>query len=175
MSRTFTRNTTDRDGRQVRSYQSGCTLPERNTPWGAADTATIYAEGVVFFSTPSHGGFRLSPERLAAIPDDVLLCTFGQQGQHGWFEEDEDWALVALAFPEAFKADDLQRARELLSADAHDNAIAFWHRSALRYMGAGQNYAQCREALAKVRCRKAALDRWNPPGLRPVAPVLVEG
>jgi hypothetical protein len=71
------------------------------TPWGIADFATEYAHGIVFFSTPSHGGFHLLPERnaevLAKFPG---FRTFS--GAVGWYEEDCDWALVALTFPHLF-------------------------------------------------------------------------
>ena len=38
-----------------------------HTPWGAADYEKIYAEGVIFHGTPSHGGFRLDAERNAKV------------------------------------------------------------------------------------------------------------
>lgn len=34
-----------------------------NTPWGASQGATVYAEGLVCHSTAGHGGFHLSAER----------------------------------------------------------------------------------------------------------------
>lgn len=34
-----------------------------NTPWGPSQGATVYAEGVLFHSTASHGGFHLTPRR----------------------------------------------------------------------------------------------------------------
>lgn len=168
MARTFTRAFTDKDGRRGVHFLAGCTLAERNTPWGAADTATTHAEGIVSYSTPSHGGFHLSPERLTAIPAEVLICTFNQQGERGWFEEDEDWALVAAAFPEAFTATDCALARDLLSDETHDRGIAFWTR-AWHENPIGQNKALAAGFVAKLRARKAALARWNPPGLRPAA------
>ena len=33
----------------------------------------------------------------------------------GWFEEDLDWALVAVSFPEAFSPEDLAMARQSLA------------------------------------------------------------
>ncbi|NMN03816.1 MULTISPECIES: hypothetical protein [unclassified Novosphingobium] len=65
------------------------------TPWGATQQATVYAEGIVFHATASHGGFKLSPERLAHI--DPLLRV-----RNGWYEEDVGWAKVAAAFPHLF-------------------------------------------------------------------------
>ena len=65
------------------------------TPWGPAQTSRQYAEGVVFHSTASHGGFHLDPERNAAVHPKL-------RSDDGWYEEDCCWAAVAQAFPELF-------------------------------------------------------------------------
>jgi hypothetical protein len=84
------------------------------TPWGLSDTRTQYADGIAFYSTPSHGGFQLSDERLAqlrAVHGDVhTYC-----GQPHWFEEDCDWAYVATAFPDLFTDDELTTAKATLA------------------------------------------------------------
>ncbi|CAH0496414.1 hypothetical protein [Novosphingobium sp. CECT 9465] len=74
------------------------------TPWGATQQATVYAEGIVFHATASHGGFKLSRARLAQI--DPLLRV-----ENGWYEEDVEWAKVEAAFPDLFSD------RENASAD----------------------------------------------------------
>ncbi len=33
------------------------------TPWGKAQTTEVLAEGIVFYSTASHGGFKLARPR----------------------------------------------------------------------------------------------------------------
>ena len=66
-----------------------------HTPWGVADYAREYAAGIVFYGTPSHGGFKLSAERLVRMHPAL-------RETDGWFEEDCDWAKVAFAFPECF-------------------------------------------------------------------------
>lgn len=69
------------------------------TPWGDADYEKKYAEGITFYSTPSHGGFKLSPERIAEIPKPLR----GLGGYtESWYEEDCAWAAVAFTFPEVF-------------------------------------------------------------------------
>lgn len=50
-----------------------------NTPWGASQGATIYAEGVVAHSTAGHGGFKLSAERNRMVYS--MLRSPG-----GWYE-----------------------------------------------------------------------------------------
>lgn len=70
-------------------------LALRHTPWGVADGAIVYAPGVVFYQTPSHGGFGISPD---------LNRVMGLQYRNddGWYEEDCEWCKVALALPYAF-------------------------------------------------------------------------
>lgn len=66
-----------------------------STPWGMSQGATIYAEGVVFHSTASHGGFKLDRARNAALHPALRI-------KGGWFEEDGDWARVAVGYPDLF-------------------------------------------------------------------------
>ena len=74
--------------------------PPKGTPWGTADSVIKVAEGIYRIYTPSHGGYWLSDERHA-----VVLAAFGIQSTFAggqWYEEDCDWSLVAIAFPEHF-------------------------------------------------------------------------
>ncbi|WP_027582175.1 hypothetical protein [Bradyrhizobium sp. Ai1a-2] len=67
------------------------------TPWGASQAATLYADGVVCHSTAGHGGFHLSAERNRRV--HAMLRSKG-----GWYEEDAEWAAVAITFPHLFTA-----------------------------------------------------------------------
>ena len=75
-----------------------------STPWGTSQGATIYAEGVTFHSTASHGGFKLDAKRNGALHPALRL-------PGGWYEEDGDWARVAAGYPDLFTD------RERASAD----------------------------------------------------------
>lgn len=72
-------------------------LLPKSTPWGPAQNAREFAPGIVFYSTASHGGFKLSPDRLAAMP-----ALFREP--EGWYEEDCEAAKVMVSFPEFFPA-----------------------------------------------------------------------
>ena len=74
----------------------------RYTPWGWPDHARRYGEGVIFYSTPSHGGFHLDAERNAAVPDCLRNVDGFGENPGGFYEEDEQWAKVATAFPDLF-------------------------------------------------------------------------
>ena len=77
------------------------------TPWGTSDGSRRYGPGVMSYSTASHGGFHLSPARNANVHEAV-------RSKDGWYEEDVDWSVVALTFPELFTADDRASARATL-------------------------------------------------------------
>jgi hypothetical protein len=77
------------------------------TPWGDADTKEIIAPGIIYYTTPSHGGFHLSEERQIAMPEALRLPT-------PWYGEDIDWARVVCAFPDAFPENERESALKLL-------------------------------------------------------------
>jgi len=62
-----------------------------DTPWGEADFVEELAEGIYLVSTPSHGGFKLSEERNAQIPEAF-------RREDGWYEEDVDALIVMYTF-----------------------------------------------------------------------------
>lgn len=66
-----------------------------STPWGMSQGATVYAEGVVFHSTASHGGFKLDRARNAGLHPALRI-------KGGWYEEDGSWARVAIGYPDLF-------------------------------------------------------------------------
>lgn len=68
-----------------------------HTPWGASQGATVYAEGVTLHSTSGHGGIKLSAARNRKV--HPMLRSKG-----GWYEEDAEWAIVAITFPHLFTA-----------------------------------------------------------------------
>jgi hypothetical protein len=74
----------------------------RQTPWGHSDSAKSFADGITWYSTPSHGGFLLSEERYDALQEMFEFPTFAGGF---WFEEDCDAAAVMIAFPEFFESD----------------------------------------------------------------------
>jgi len=66
-----------------------------STPWGGSQMAVVYAEGVVAHMTAGHGGFHLSSDRNARV--HPLM-----RKEVPWYEEDCEWAIVAISFPELF-------------------------------------------------------------------------
>lgn len=65
------------------------------TPWGPSQSQREHAPGIVFYSTASHGGYKLSPERWAEFASIPHFAHWSQ-----WLEEDCDACLVYLRWPE---------------------------------------------------------------------------
>lgn len=66
------------------------------TPWGPSQTSDKIAPGIMNYTTAGHGGVHVSKKRLAAMPEYL-------RREKGWYEEDCEWTLVALAFPQFFQ------------------------------------------------------------------------
>jgi hypothetical protein len=86
------------------------------TPWGPSQSQRTIAEGITFHSTASHGGIHLSQDRWrefrALFPTQTLWA--GDR----WFEEDLDYCLVVLAFPEHFSDETIFNSVRAIEASA---------------------------------------------------------
>ncbi len=69
--------------------------PGMDTPWDKADDVEVVSDHMGWVHTHCHGGIKLSDEWNAKVPP-----LFRRAG--GWYEEDCEWALVALCFPAHF-------------------------------------------------------------------------
>ena len=83
------------------------TPPMVQTPWGPAHYGTKYADDVWFYSTAGHGGFMIG-EKVHKTWNEALQSYYPFAGPTSrCFEEDCDWAIVALAMPDLFTARDI--------------------------------------------------------------------
>lgn len=78
------------------------TVPKR-TPWGTPQHCQQLAEGIYEVTTASHGGIWVTRARRHAMPHEIRSIPTWTGGH--WYEEDCDWALVALAYPEVFNGE----------------------------------------------------------------------
>ena len=78
-----------------------------STPWGPSQTRRLYADGVEFVTTESHGGFILDEAKNAVIDEEW-------RSRGGFYEEDEQWAIVAFHFPELFTTREKRMAEDTL-------------------------------------------------------------
>lgn len=74
----------------------------KTTPWGVSECAEHIRDGIILHRTATHGGYELSAAVIAAMPLEITCIRPWAGG--GWYEEDCDWALICLTFPEMFSA-----------------------------------------------------------------------
>lgn len=86
-----------------------------NTPWGPSQQVEVIADGITAVSTAGHGGYKLAPYRWARVK--ALFPNQQTYAPDGWLEEDCDWALAALAWPELFSDRDVYYAVQTFKAD----------------------------------------------------------
>ena len=78
----------------------------KRTPWGPADHAEpLGVSGIVFYSTPGHGGYWVPARLLAQIPAPWRAYAKQWSGSEQWYEEDCAAYAVMLSFPHLFPAD----------------------------------------------------------------------
>lgn len=95
------------------------------TPWGAAQGAEGYGDGVVSVHTAGHGGFWLSEDAWRRMPRAVRDVSTFAGGR--WYEEDEDWALVAVGLHQHFDDERVFYAvRTVLGRCTRDGASGAW-------------------------------------------------
>lgn len=104
-----------------------------STPWGGSQLATVYAEGIVSHSTSGHGGFHLSPDRNLQVDASV-------RGVGGWYEEDCEWAIVALTFPDLFTGYERRCADET----ARHTFPEYWEKLSGRQLSPGESWSKDR-------------------------------
>lgn len=73
------------------------------TPWGLSDYKKKYATGIIFYGTPGHGGIHISKKLNEQIHS-------AWRRVNGWYEEDCDWAIVAMTFDQFFNGKELEDA-----------------------------------------------------------------
>lgn len=115
---------------------------DRWGPWGASQGGSVYAEGIVFHVTASHGGFNLDDARNAAMPAALRI-------ESGWYEEDCDWALVAFGFPELFTAYERRIAEKTL----RDTYPERWEAVHGRALAPGESFTKDRRLFEEAHAQ----------------------
>lgn len=77
----------------------------KSSPWGLIQSCENVATGIWRIDTASHGGYYISVERKEAMPEplrDYVPFVQRNGGTGFWYEEDQDWCIVCLAYPGDF-------------------------------------------------------------------------
>lgn len=78
------------------------------TPWGRSQSSREMFPGAVFYSTAGHGGVHLTKERMREFRR--VFPNFETFAGGPWFEEDQDYAVVILAFADRFSDEQVRSA-----------------------------------------------------------------
>jgi hypothetical protein len=112
--------------------------------------------GLTQITTASHGGYHVEEPALSQMPA-ALRCIEPWAGP-GWYEEDEDWCLVALSLPDLFCEQSIFYAvRTAIGASYKDRAKAWLRTPAgkkpwARYCKYGEAYADFYERGSMGTC-----------------------
>lgn len=129
---------TARHKRELSALKRIQTRMMASTPWGPSQLATIYAEGIVSHMTAGHGGFHLSIERNARVLPMLRKSS-------PWYEEDAEWAIVALTFPDLFTSYE----RECADETIRNSWSSAWEEIHGRQLAPGQSWNKDREAFER--------------------------
>lgn len=129
---------TARHKRELSALKRIQTRMMASTPWGPSQLATIYAEGIVSHMTAGHGGFHLSIERNARVLPMLRKSS-------PWYEEDAEWAIVALTFPDLFTSYE----RECADETIRNSWPSAWEEIHGRQLAPGQSWNKDREAFER--------------------------
>jgi hypothetical protein len=112
------------------------------TPWGWADSSEVYGEGVVFHSTPSHGGFNLDEIPNGQVPEAL-------RNADGWYEEDGEWAKVAVALPALFTDRERRQADDMI----RNNWPEYWESVHGQALEPGESWAKDRRLFYEAHAQ----------------------
>ena len=122
--------------RDVAKLHRAQTRMSVSTPWGGSQMAVVYAVGVVAHMTSGHGGFHLSADRNAKVHPLLRKDT-------PWYEEDCEWAIVAISFPDLFTAYERSMAGKTIRNTWPDA----WEKIHGRSLAEGESWAKDRRVF----------------------------
>lgn len=67
-----------------------------NTPWGKSDSKVNITRGISWVSTPSHGGYAVTPAAALKYLSMAAISRATKYGGYCFFEEDCDYAIVVI-------------------------------------------------------------------------------
>lgn len=83
------------------------------TPWGRSQETTRISQDITRLSTASHGGYHCTGQAQRTI--ETAVPDFKPWAGRGWYEEDVDWAVVAVMHDAWFDAAAIDQAVRTLS------------------------------------------------------------
>ena len=111
------------------------------TPWGPAQTIYGVAPGIAVASCAGHGGVKLSPERNREVPEAL-------RNSDGWYEEDVEYNIPVVAFPDEFAAHHKRDISDESEASIRDYFPDKWEKWRGRTLQPGESRERDRQTWA---------------------------
>jgi hypothetical protein len=101
----------------------------KDSQWGAIQFEKTVGPGIRQVETAAHGGYLLDDDAINRMPDE--LRAIQPWAGHGAYEEDCDWVIVVLAFPQYFTDQEVLNAVIFTMSDLGDERVrrALLHRA----------------------------------------------
>lgn len=117
----------------------------KRSPWGVVQySSAIGTEGMFIVSTAGHGGIK-----VPAALNKRIDATWRKD--KGWYEEDCEWAIVAVSFPESFPEESVKQ--------AHFTARNYWPHEYMAVTGTTVELADSYE-LRRAAAQEAHKDAF---------------
>jgi hypothetical protein len=102
-----------------------------NTPWGKSDSKITLAPGVSFVTTPSHGGFAVTPTAALHYLSTAAVARAAKYSNYYFFEEDCDALIVLFELPQALRI----KYPGVPTKDSLVKSLSIWHADYLIEVG----------------------------------------
>jgi hypothetical protein len=103
-----------------------------NTPWGKSDSKITLARGISFVTTPSHGGFAVTPTAALQYLSTAAVARATKYGSYYFFEEDCDTYIVLFELPQALR---IKWSTGVPTKEALIKSLSLWHADYLIEVG----------------------------------------
>ncbi len=133
------------------------------TPWGPPQSQQEIAPGLMAITTAGHGGLAVSDTRWQEL--EAHFPGMRSFAGHGWLEEDEDWGLAVLMWPDLFTPQAVFNALRASGCRRDQCVSAAWNASV---------HGQRVQAIAAVFARTIA-GCWEAGGMSAPVPPYPKG
>jgi hypothetical protein len=103
-----------------------------NTPWGKSDSKITLARGISFVTTPSHGGFAVTPTAALQYLSTAAVARATKYSGYYFFEEDCDASIVLFELPQALR---IKWSTSVPTKEALIKSLSLWHADYLMEVG----------------------------------------
>ena len=139
----FAAHTRDESSVTLTSPKFRQTAQPKRSPWGEVQYGTELANGIWTVGTAGHGGYKLSSERNALVNE-------AWRASDGWYEEDVDFVIPCLTFPDELGGDDEKYGLDYFNRVARDYRPDQWEKVTGLTILPGESYQRDRDLFEEA-------------------------